>query len=276
MAWQDSGFLIDEHIDAEGVHYIDVLTKAYGRHRGVINKKGEIDIAKSSSFELRHEGLHGADNSQIQVSKVDSKQLDTNEGSIDLDVVSSVRALSQILIPVGEPVPELYSKTIDIVDSLKARDGRWPIAYARWELALLRTLGLMPDIDRYRQVINDGETVYFSLRTMRAFTRIEAGAFLDKLLPVPAFLLGVRNAVVAEVKQATTLTGGLLAQLVAEKTDAEGLPTARLGVLELIDGITDLPRSSPTRGVIQDDFTVKKRLLSMKPLTVGYAVSSRG
>jgi DNA repair protein RecO (recombination protein O) len=276
MAWQDSGFLIDTQVDENGNQQVDVLTKAHGRLRGVVSESGQIDVKDNSAFDFSHSGLHNSDEGEIQVSKINGAKLDTTEGSIDLDVITAVRDLGGLLIPAGEPLPDLYAQTIAVLEYLTKDDRRWSVAYAKWELCLLQALGALTGIRRYRHVIVDGETLYYSLRSGRIFTRSEAGAFLDRLLPLPAFLLGTRNTMIGEVRQALTLTGKLLESHLSKANTAAALPPTRHRVLELIDDITDLPWTPPPAKEMQDEKAVMKRLLTLKPLTVAYAGIAKG
>ena len=79
----------------------------------------------------------------------------------------------------------------------------------RWELLLLRELGFGLDVSGGG---GNDPLAYVSPRTGRAVTFSQAGEWLDRLLPLPAFLIEDAEASQADCVAALRLTGHFLAR----------------------------------------------------------------
>lgn len=148
-----------------------------------------------------------------------------------LSMMQSVCVLADTVLPEGEPCPVLFAHTIRLlaflgVDPvLSEREGLPQVV--RWELALLADLGFGLDLSCCAVTGATTGLLYVSPRTGRAVTEEGAGAWKDRLLPLPQFLLGEEDTgTVADWLVGLQLTGYFLAR------DAYGqrhlpLPAAR-------------------------------------------------
>lgn len=112
-----------------------------------------------------------------------------------------------------------------------------PYAYVKWELGLLREVGYGLNFERCGATgVADSEAdplSHVSPRTGRAVCQSAAQPYLDKLLPLPAFLKGaIAEAGTDELYAALKLTGYFLEQRVFAVHHCP-LPPARLRLLEL-------------------------------------------
>ena len=102
-------------------------------------------------------------------------------------------------------------------------------ALCRWELVLLRELGFGLDFSSSAGA-ND-RLAYVSPRTGRAVTLSQAGPWVDRLLPLPEFLLGDGEAEIKDCAAALRLTGHFLARDVFGSRHRP-LPEARQALYE--------------------------------------------
>ncbi len=110
---------------------------------------------------------------------------------------------------------------------LLGQDEIWPLAYLRWELALLDELGFGLDLTACAVTGATEGLVYVSPKTGRAVSANGAGEWADKLLPLPPCLRGEGMAPDLEVAEALRTTGYFLENRVAPSLGHNPLPEAR-------------------------------------------------
>ena len=128
-----------------------------------------------------------------------------------LAALSAITELLAAALPEGEAKPALYDAAQTLLDQL-GNDDVWPALFVRWELGLLTMLGYGLDLSHCAvSGANDGLT-HVSPKSGRAVRGSEAGEYLDRLLPLPAFL--IQNAAPAgpvDIHAGFRLTGHFLA-----------------------------------------------------------------
>ncbi len=113
-------------------------------------------------------------------------------------------------LPDGEAKPALFDAAETLLDSLGEPDV-WPALFVRWELGLLSMLGFGLDLSNCAiSGANDGLT-HVSPRSGRAVRGSEAGAYIDRLLVLPAFLTDITApATPVDIAAGFRLTGYFL------------------------------------------------------------------
>jgi DNA repair protein RecO (recombination protein O) len=127
--------------------------------------------------------------------------------------LSALSALAELLmqtLPEGEAKPALFDAAETVLDTLNEPDI-WPALFVRWELGLLAMLGYGLDLTNCAiSGANDGLT-HVSPRSGRAVRGSEAGEYLDRLLPLPTFLLDFKApASPVDIASGFRLTGYFL------------------------------------------------------------------
>src|SRR5690606_35034023 len=103
-----------------------------------------------------------------------------------------------------------------LLDALD-RSPVWPAVYVRWELGLLAELGYGLDLSRCAATGAADDLAYVSPRSGQAVSRAAAEPWRDRLLRLPAFLLGVQAvAEPADVRDGLALTGFFLERRVLQ------------------------------------------------------------
>jgi DNA repair protein RecO (recombination protein O) len=231
MEWRDEGVILAVRRHGEGAAIVELLTAEHGRHAGVVKGGGSRRMAPL----LQPGG---------QVAAEWTARLDAHIGTFRLDLVrsrtaavmgdgaalaalASVAALALAALPERASHPALYARTVALLDMLGG-GAEWPAAYARWELALLGELGFGLDLSRCAVTGAAGDLAYVSPRSGRAVSRTGAGAWADRLLPLPTFLLDAALAADgAALADALALTGFFLERRLAPTLQRERLPSAR-------------------------------------------------
>jgi len=109
------------------------------------------------------------------------------------------------LLPERDPHDRLLMETVRLLDS--PADG---MALARFELLLLEELGFGLDLSSCAVTGSSEDLTHVSPRSGRAVSREAAEPYKDRLLRLPAFLLGQGPATPQEVADAFALTGYFL------------------------------------------------------------------
>jgi DNA repair protein RecO (recombination protein O) len=120
----------------------------------------------------------------------------------------------------------LYHRSAQLLDLLGQSD-LWPLAYLHWEMQLLDSLGFGLDLSACAATGSDHDLVYVSPRSGRAVSKVGAGDWASRLLPLPPCMLGRGDATDAEVALALDTTGHFLHHHLAEDMLHKPVPGAR-------------------------------------------------
>src|SRR5690606_30975032 len=127
-----------------------------------------------------------------------------------LAALASACAMAATALPEREPHAAVYEGFGALLDALDGAPA-WAAGYVRWELALLADLGYGLDLTRCAATGEAEDLAYVSPRAGQAVSRAAAEPWRDRLLPLPAFLLGAQAAAEPEdVRHGLALTGFFL------------------------------------------------------------------
>lgn len=266
MAWTDNAILINVTPQDGGSLHLHVLTEKHGRLTCKLNRAESQKPILMPGCNLRIT-LGDGDMRKfpdVTLEEVSGGISDDAAEATSVAVLTSMRAVMSVCLPTSEPVPEAFDYTRRLIGAVADLNQRWPVHYCQWEFALLMLLGQISGLERGRNAFRHGESVYMSPKSARMVTRAEAGAFLDRMLPLPGFLLGRKNATMGEVQQALDLCGSILAQM-AKKKEQE---IDRSLIRQRLDEIEEIPSYNERRDGSVDEDSFRRRLLSLRPLRV--------
>ncbi|TNF64591.1 MAG: DNA repair protein RecO [Rhodobacteraceae bacterium] len=230
MEWRGEGILLSVRRHGESAAIIDVFTEAQGRHAGVVrggaSRKiapilqpgAQLDVAWRARLE-DHIGVFSVD-------LVRSRAVQAMGGRLALAGLNAVTALIAFCLPEREPHPPLYRRTMGLLDLL-GQDDLWPLAYLRWEMALLEETGFGLDLSACAVTGATEGLEHVSPRTGRAVSRAGAGEWVDRLLPLPPVMRGQGEAGDAEIVAALGVTGHFLTEKLARSLGNRPVPQAR-------------------------------------------------
>ncbi|WP_093038372.1 DNA repair protein RecO [Roseovarius azorensis] len=230
MDWRDQGILLSSRRHGESAAIIEVFTPEHGRHAGVVrggaSRKmapvlqpgAQVDVTWRARLE-DHIGTYTVEPLRSRAAAMSNR--------LALSGLMAVCALVLFALPEREAHRTLYRRTETLLDLLD-RPDIWPLAYLKWELALLEEMGFGLDL-RTCAVLGEkaNDLSYVSPRTGRAVSRAGAGEYAERLLLLPPCLLGQGPAPDAEILQGFAVTGHFLRHHLAPHLGDRPLPDAR-------------------------------------------------
>ncbi len=238
MDWRGEGILLAARPHGEVAAIVEAFTEAQGRHAGVVPGGGGRRMAAvlqpgaqvALAWRARTDGQIGTFVVEPLRPRAPALMADARA----LAALSAVCALCQRALPEREAHPGLYRATLVLLESLAALPD-WPVLYLHWELRLLADLGFALDLAECALTGARTGLAWVSPRTGRAATAAAAGAWADRLLPLPACLTAEGGpADPAALAQGLALTGHFLTRALAEGPGARPLPEARVRLAALL------------------------------------------
>ncbi|MDN5788721.1 DNA repair protein RecO, partial [Pseudorhodobacter sp.] len=148
--------------------------------------------------------------------------------------LTAICAMLRVALPEREAHEPLWRATMALLAALE-HDPQWPSLYLRWEMTLLEELGFGLDLSRCAVTGARDDLAFVSPKTGRAVSRLGAGDWADRLLPLPACLMGQGSARAEELMQGLAVTGHFLGRELAPMTGNRPLPEARVRLMALLE-----------------------------------------
>jgi len=233
--WRDEGLVIAVRPHGETSAIVEVFTPAHGRHLGVVrggtSRRMAPVLQPGSGVQLEWRARLQDHIGSFTVEPVQSRA-HLMADRLTLAGLMSVCALLRAALPEREPYPALYALT----QSLLAEIGTagWTSAYVRWELRLLEELGFGLDLSACAVTGTNEGLAYVSPKTGRAVSVAGAGAWADRLIPLPEGLTGALPLSVEAVSLGLRLTGHFLDRGLRPVLQDRPLPEARARLLDLL------------------------------------------
>lgn len=243
MDWRDQGIVLSTRKHGETSVIAEVFTPDHGRHAGVVrggtSRKmtpilqpgSQVDVVWRARLE-EHIGSFTVEPLRSRTAALSDRMA--------LAGLNAVTALLTFSLPEREPHPPLYQRTERLLDLLGQNDI-WPLAFLRWEQALLDELGFGLDLSTCTVTGSTEDLVFVSPRTGRAVSRKGAGEWADRLLALPPCLRGEGDAPDDEVLVALRTTGYFMEHRLAPELGHKPLPEARGRFLDLFSRQTERP-----------------------------------
>lgn len=237
IRWQDEAILLSTRRHGESAAIIELLTPNHGRALGVVRGGGGRRMAPilqpgaqlAAHWSARIEEHLG----HFTVEPVRSRAVQAMSSRLALAGISAVAALLGFVLPERDPYPALYKRTQNLLDLL-GQDDIWPLAYLRWEQALLDDLGFGLDLAICAVTGARENLAFVSPKTGRAVSAAGAGDWASRLLPLPPVLKGQSPTKDSEIHQALDVTGYFLTHHVAPSLGTRPLPESRARFIETL------------------------------------------
>lgn len=215
------------HGEADAI--LSVMTFEHGRHLGLVRGGGGRRVGSLLQIGNRVETTWKAriiDHlGHFTVEPVRAYAALLIEDPLRLAAVAGGCALLDLALPERDPHPQLFAALITLLERLVGSTD-WPEAYVRFELLLLAELGFGIDLEACAVTGAVSGLAFVSPRTGKAVTREGAGEFIDRLLPLPAFLTGAAEADGEAIAAGLRLAAVLLDRHILAPVD-KPLPLAR-------------------------------------------------
>ncbi len=241
MDWQDEGVILGVRPHSETSAIVEIFTADHGRHAGVVrggvSRKMTPVLQPGSQVAATWRARLEEHIGSFTVEPVQSRA-----GLLsDRDALAGLNALCALLrfaMPEREAHPRLYRQTMTVLDMMGQSDY-WPLAYLRWELALLEELGFGLDLSECAVTGATEGLCYVSPKSGRAVSAKGAGDWADRLLPLPAELLGGGEGETRHVLAGLKTTGHFLRLRLAPALGDKPVPEARARLLDRLSRRTD-------------------------------------
>lgn len=212
MQWTADGLIIGVRRHGESSVIADVMVAGRGRQLGLVRGGRTGRMAPTLQ-----------PGNSVQVTW--RARLEDHLGTFALELLSARAArlmedrvqlyASQLLcehlrlLPERDPHDRLLATVLDILDGALPPGALGPVL-ARFELVLLEELGFGLDLTSCAATGTTHDLTHVSPRSGRAVSRAAAQPWLDRLLPLPSFLVGGGEPGPGDVAAAFALTGHFL------------------------------------------------------------------
>jgi DNA repair protein RecO (recombination protein O) len=230
MEWRGAGILVAVRRHGESSAIIDVFTETHGLHAGVVRggagrrmgpilqPGAQLDVVWRARLE-DHIGSY-------TVEPIRSRAVAAMSDRLMLAGLNAVTSLLSYCLPERQTHAALYRQTEQLLDLLEHPEV-WPLAYLKWEMALLAEVGFALQLDVCAVSGVTADLGFVSPKSGRAVSRAAAGEWVDRLLPLPDILRGIGNAPDLEVFEGLKTTGHFFHSQVAVILGGHPLPEAR-------------------------------------------------
>ena len=237
IEWQDEAALLAARPFGETSVIIEVFSETHGRHAGVvrggISRKVAPLLQPGAQLSVTWKARLDSHLGSFTVEPIRSRAAAAMRDRLALAGLNAVCGLLVMVLPEREAHLPLYARTIALLDLLGQSDV-WPLAYLRWEQALLEEMGFGLDLSACAVRGVNEDLIYVSPKSGRAVSREGAGEWADRMLPLPPVLAGKGDATPAEIARALGTTGFFIENRLIKGLGDRPLPPARARLVEVI------------------------------------------
>ena len=235
--WSDEGAILATRPFGETSVIVELFTAEHGRHAGVVKGGTSRKLAPvlqpgaqvAVTWKARLEAHLGT----FAIEPIRSRAAAAMGSRLALAGLNAVCGLLAHVLPERAPHAALYARSIALLDLL-GQDDLWPLAYLRWEQALLAEMGFALDLETCAVSGITEELIYVSPKSGRAVSRTHAGEWVDKLLPLPPVLAGQGDAGSADIVLALGTTGYFIENRLIPSLGDRSVPPARARLISAI------------------------------------------
>lgn len=240
MEWRDTGILLSLRKHGETSAIAELFTPGHGRHAGMVRgassrKLGPV-LQPGAQLDVQWRARLDSHLGSYAVELQRSRAAQAMGSRLALAGLNAVVALLGFCLPEREPHDALYRRSEALLDLL-GQDEIWPLAYLRWELALLEDMGFGLDLTTCAVTGAQRDLCYVSPKSGRAVSALGAGRWADKLLPLPPVLQGHGAADDSAIIAALRVTGYFLETKLAPAMGTLPLPEARARWIDRLERI---------------------------------------
>lgn len=208
MEWTADGLLIGVRRHGETSVIAEAMVAGRGRHLGLVRGGRSTKLAAALqpgntvqlTWRARIEDHLGTFAIELLQPRAAALIADRTRLYLSQVVCEHLR-----LLPERDPHDRILGMALRLLDT--PPDG---VELARFELAILDELGFGLDLSSCAATGATTDLTHVSPRSGRAVSRAAAQPYLDKLLPLPAFLVARGNASPEELRDAFRLAGHFL------------------------------------------------------------------
>lgn len=235
MQWTDEGIVISARPHGESSVVLEVLTRFHGRHMGLV-RGGRSRTMRPVLQPGNRVGLvwRARLDEHLGNFAVEGLVLDAARLMADRAALFGLGYLAALvrLLPERDPHEALYDTLGLVLDHLEDPDAG-PGLLVRFELAMLAELGFGLDLATCASTGTREDLVWVSPKSGRAVSAAAGAPYSERLLPLPAFLVGGGGFDARELVRAFRLTGFFLMRDVFDARGGGEPPARRAYIAEV-------------------------------------------
>jgi len=234
MDWASEGYILSVRKHGETSAIIDVFTPDKGRHlglvRGGVSRRNRSVLQPGNKVKVEWRGRLSEHLGNFTVEALSARAADLMDDRLSLAGLNAVCAIARECLPEREAHPNVYQAFEILIENMHDPEI-WPALYVRWEAGLLTAMGYGLDLRSCAATgVNDNLT-HVSPRSGRAVSASAAEPYADKLLALPAFMVGEPYVTPKDVQDGLILTGYFLETRVQWGVNRT-LPEARMRMIK--------------------------------------------
>ncbi len=237
IEWRDEGVVLAVRPHGETSVILEVFTPTKGRHAGVVrggvSRKMTPHLQPGGQISVTWKARLDSHLGSFTVEPLRSRAATVMADRLALAGLNAVCALLHQILPEREAHLPLYERTQGLLDLLGQSDV-WPLAYLRWEQAVLEEMGFGMDLSACAVRGVNEDLAFVSPKSGRAVSQEAAGEWANRLLPLPPVLAGKGEASEAEIVRALGTTGWFIENRLVRSLGDRPMPAARARLLEAI------------------------------------------
>ncbi len=237
MKWQADGYILSVRPHGETSAIAHVLTKDQGRRAGLVrggrSRRLRPVLQPGNHVNLVWNARLPEHLGTFTIEALDARAAILMQDRLSLTALNAICALTMQALPEGEPHPNLYDVFEILLAQLDDSDV-WPALYVRFEISLLQALGYGLDLSECAATGARDNLTHVSPRSGRAVCADAAKPYLDKLLPLPAFLQGQNALTAGDIADGLTLSEFFLKTRIFHSQNKD-MPNARARMVDMLD-----------------------------------------
>lgn len=236
MQWTDEGIVLGTRSHGETSVILELYTRAHGRHLGLVrggrSRRQQPVLQPGNTVHATWHARLDEHLGNYTVEPFVSRAARLMEARAGVTGITLLSALARFL-PEREPHGGLFEALELIADRLPDVAVAAPLI-VRFEMEVLQELGFGLDLSECAATGATADLTYVSPKSSRAVSRQAGEPWKDRLLALPAFLLGGGEVAAADVTAGFRLTGYFLARHVLEPRGL-AMPDARAAFIRLVE-----------------------------------------
>lgn len=233
--WTDDAFVLSARPFGETGGVVELLTENHGRYAahvaGAASRRMKPYLQPGARVIATYRARTSDNLGSASLEPVGEGPSALFDDALALTGLASAAAITAGALPEREPHPGAFLAFEALVSAFAAPDI-WPAVYVRFEAGLLEELGFGLDLSRCAVTGSVDDLIYVSPRSGRAVSSSAGEPYKDKLLRLPAFMMGSQGGLRdGDVDAGLALTGHFLESRVFAAFNRP-LPPARERLLE--------------------------------------------
>lgn len=233
MEWQEPAIVLETTAYGEGDYVVTVLTPNgvwRGLAKGGASRRQNATWQKGNLLSARWVARLAEQLGALTGELVHPAAALAMQDRDNLAILDAACALAAGALPEREPHGDAFAGLARLLAGIDIPNHPLP-TLIRWEIALLRDLGF--GLDFSAPAGGNDRLAFISPRTGRAVTLSQAGEWVDRLFPLPQFLLDDSDPTLADCLAGLKITSHFFARDVFGARHRP-LPTARARLYDLI------------------------------------------